>query len=352
MKEQNINILQNLIEIPSPSGYENDIAKHIKKYLSSFISEDKIEIDFRNNVIVKINKGHKHTIIIDAHLDQLGFLVNNITKDGYISICSVGGYDRSILRGRKVVFIEKPNLKGVIGAKPVHLIENTVSEIPSKVSDLNLDIGIRKYSKISKLIKPGDPLIFQPSFTKLNEDYVVGDGFDDKAGCFILIQLIKALVKENPKVNIVFTFSSREEIGCLGAIELARRFKPDLYIGIDVGFATDVPDANEKSTGKAHCGNGLVISRGIHIHKKAEELLTKIANSDKNIKVQYEAANGRGGTNARSVATELNGIPILDLGIPLRYMHTQVEMLNLKDLEMGIRLLNKFLLHRTLRNII
>ena len=351
-----IKLLKNLVEIPSPSGYEKKSSEFIRKELLQYLPKTKIEIDFHNNVIATIiGRDKKRTIVIDAHQDILGFLINNVDKEGYISLVSIGGHDISLLRGRKVLIITSKNgiLKGVIGSKPIHLIENETDEIPNNTTDVTLDIGIRRRKKVLSYISIGDPVVIKPEFDKLIEDYYTGSGFDDKAGCFMLIEIIKNIVKQKrkPACNLKFVFSVQEEIGCKGAKEIAYRYKPDLFVGVDVTFSTDQPDVDERVTGRCILGEGIGIYKGINIHQQSVALLNSIAKNSKT-KIQYLTTAGAGGTNAKSVANMCGGLKIVDFGIPLRNMHTSVEIINMKDIKEGIKLLTKFLIDKKLSKII
>lgn len=353
-KVKDIELLRKLVEIPSPSGFESKLSTFIKNYLSLYISKDNIKIDFHNNVIATIPGKSEKTIMIDAHLDQLGFLVSNINKDGLVSVISVGGHDISLIKGRNVSILTKNFrvINGVIGSKPIHLIWDEDKETPGRDCDVYIDIGTRNEKEVNKLIQIGDPVVLTPYFSNLLDNYYTGAGFDDKAGCFVLIETIKKIAKSKiiPEYTLQFTFSSQEELGCKGATELANRYNPELFIGLDVTFATDEDRTKDEEVGKCELGKGLVIKRGVNMNIPANELLSSIAKKNK-IKVQYSATDGCG-TNAGYVSSENGGIKAIDLGIPLRYMHTKVEVINLKDLSEGSKLLKHLVLSPKLRGVI
>lgn len=352
--DEDVKLLENLIMIPSPSGYEREVAEFIKKEALKYVSSSQIEIDFHNNVIVTFRGKLNRTIMIDAHQDVLGFLINNIDKEGYISVKSIGGHDLSLLKGRRVSIITSKGLiKGVIGTKPIHLIESETDEIPERTTDVTLDIGIRRKNNVLSQICVGDPVILQPEFDSLTDNYYTGSGFDDKAGCFLLLKTIQHLSKNKCKLvpTVKFVFSVQEEIGCRGAKELVYKYKPDLFIGVDVTFATDQPDVDERRTGRCVLEEGVAIYKGINIHKDSTHLLTSIAIKNE-MKIQYLATSCSGGTNATSIANMCGGMKILDIGIPLRNMHSQVEIINMKDLYSGSELLYRFLTHKNLNETI
>jgi len=336
-----IDILKGLVNIPSPSGYEDKLATYIAEYLEY----KNVEIDFHNNVIVTIDGiNNSYTIMIDAHLDQLGFLVNNIDKDGIISMIPIGGHDKTLLRGREVLILTKRGtINGVIDIKPIHLIRDIEEELPERICHLPVDIGIRKKEEVEKIISLGNPVILNPLFAHLTEDYYYGYGFDDKAGCYILMKTIESILQNGiiPQYKLIFTFSCQEEIGCKGAKEMVTRYKPNEYIGVDVTFATDYPEIDERETGKCEVGKGIVIYNGINIDKDGYEFINDIA---KHYKIPHQCqVTNSGGFNADEIANDNGGIKILNLGIPLRNMHSPVEVLNINDLNSGIKLLTRYL---------
>lgn len=315
---KDVKLLKSLIEIPSPSGYERTLAEYIKTTLLTYLPKSRIEIDFHNNVIATIPGTSDKTVIIDAHSDQLGFLINNIDKGGYISLVPIGGHDISLLRGRKVLILnsKKGIVKGVIGCKPIHLMDDEADEVPNRTSDVTVDIGVRGKKKVSALISIGDPVVLQPEFDELTEGYYMGSGFDDKAGCFMLIETIKSIIrmKKKPIPTLKFVFSVQEEVGCKGAKEVSYRVKPNLFIGVDVTFATDQPDVDERRVGRCRLGQGMAVYKGVNIHQPTINLVNSIANNQK-IKIQYLATSGAGGTNAKSVANTCGGVKVIDFGI-------------------------------------
>ena len=306
--DYDIKLLNSLLEIPSPSGFEKNLSAFIKSTLSKYLPKNQIEVDFHNNVIATIKGKSSKIIMLDAHLDELGFLIKNIDKEGYISLVSVGGRDVTLLRGRSVTIItDKESINGVIGTKPIHLIDDEVKEQPDHIYDVTVDVGIRNKKEIDKHFKIGDPVIVKASFDKLLGDNYAGAGFDDKAGCFVLIKTIEKIIKSKitPNHTLKFVFSSQEEMGCKGALELVNRYKPDLFIGVDVGFATDTVDTSERSVGKFELGKGLGVHRGINIYRPVNELLLRIA-KENSINTQLLVTVG-GGTNAGYISNKEGG---------------------------------------------
>jgi len=352
MIQKQIKLLEGLVRTPSPSGFERDVAEFIRDELLTVLSQKAVKIDCQNNVIATIKGKSDKVVMIDAHADQIGFIVNNIDKDGFISMATIGGLDNAVLTARDLVILtSKGRVNAVIDRKHSHLVDEEDDEKINKVHEAIVDIGIRKRKKVASVVKLGDPIIFRPSFNRLRESYYSGYGFDDKTGCFILIEAIKQIVKSRrkPLATLVFTFSVQEEVGGLKVRPLIRKYKPNLFIEADVTFATDYPNVDEREAGRCELGKGIVIYRGVDIDNATVKLLHSTARSSK-IKTQIQASAGNIGYNNGDVTHY--GVRAVCLGIPLRNMHTPVETINLRDLKAGVDLLTNFLLHRRLGRLL
>jgi len=353
MNKVDTKLLKSLIEIPSPSGFEQTLVYHIRDKLVKILpSTVTLEIDYHNNLVISIPalKKPSKTVIVDAHADQLGFLVTNVNKYGFISVNQIGGHDIQLIRARNaLVLTENGIINGVVDAKPIHLMEGD-EDFPSKTSDLVLDIGIRNRKQVLEMLSIGDPIILKPSFEELYEGNFVGSGFDDKIGCFTLIKVIQKLIASRHRnlPTIKFIFSAQEEIGCFGSREVVRRETPDLFIGVDVIHATDYPNVDERDSGRCILGEGSAIMKGINIYRPVNNLLLSIADKKK-IPYQIIATNSYG-TNAGMVSHTNDGVRVLDIGIPLRNMHSPVEIINEKDVESAVDLITQLLIDKRLKS--
>ena len=357
MRKNKIDLLKNLISIPSPSGFENKIAEFIKQELSKYLPKSKLRIDNQKNLIATIEGKVKKSIILEAHADTIGFIVTNVDSKGLISLQYIGGGDKQILTARHLnILTSKGIVNAVINRKHAHLINDEDDEKIEDISEVQVDIGIRGRKQVLRQIKIGDPVVYQPFFRKLSEDkkqgqFIAGYGFDDKSGCFILIEAIKEIIKskKKPEYTLQFVFSPREEIGNPPK-KLTRELKPELYVGIDVTFATDYgEDTLEKEVGRCELGKGIVVYKGVNIHSETVKLLDKIAKKNK-VKIQWQASVGNCGYNATSMVDICDRVVII--APPLRCMHTCVETINLKDLNYGINLIKNFCLSRELKRIL
>jgi len=349
---KNLDILKDLVLITAPSGFELPLVKYLYKNLKPYIKSKYIYIDSMNNLVVTIPGKLKESVMIDAHTDLCGFVVSNIDKLGLISVQHIGGGVNQTISARHInIITDKGIVPAVVDRNHAHLVGDENDEKINNISDAQLDIGIRGEDAVSKLVKIGDPCAFTPSFSILNSSklygkYIAGYGFDDKSGCFILLETIKRIVKMKtiPTKTLIFTFSAQEETGYTKALPLVERYRPSLFIEVDVTFATDYgnEDELEKEVGRCNLGEGIVLYRGADIANDVVNEISKIAKTSKSkIKIQYQASNGGIGYTATEV-THLGPKAVI-LGIPLRNMHSVVETINTKDLECGMNLLYEFL---------
>jgi len=349
-------LLESLVRIPSPSGFEEDIADFIYGYVSQYVSDDMIEIDSQNNVIVTFNNGSDKTVMIDAHSDEIGFMVNNVDRLGSISLEYIGGGDTTIISARHVkILTDNGVVNGVVDRKHSHLTADEDDVNIYHPSDADVDVGLRDREKILKMVQIGDPVVYQAEFKALTTDFYAGNAMDDKAGCYLLMRTIEQLAKNVNKLNtnVVFVFSAQEETGTSKLVPVVRRIKPNLVIEADVTFATDYgsEDALEKEAGRCELGKGISLYRGVDIDKKSWSLVTDIAKKSK-IPYQVQACCGAIGYTSLSVTGEGYGVKALVWGIPLRSMHAPTEIIHMKDLNSGAKLLTKFLQSKKLVDVL
>jgi len=356
MKSKQIKFLETLVKIPSPSGFEESIAEYIKQELLQILPKTRVKVDSFNNVIAVIRGTSDKVVMIDAHLDQIGFIVTNIDRKGFISLQYIGGGDKSILSARDLVILtDKGRINAVVNRKHTHLVEDENDVQIERMHEAAIDIGPRSRKKVQAAVKIGDPVIYRPSFNHLRESFYSGYGFDDKTGCFILLETIREIAhsKKKPIPTLIFVFSAQEETGGAKLRPLVKKYKPDLFVEVDVTFATDWEDDDdlEREVGKCELGKGIVLYRGVDIDKNCFKLLKSTAKNHK-INVQYQASTGQIGYTTDYISCQENGIKTLVLGIPLRNMHSPTEIINLRDLNSAIQLLTNFLFRRRIEKVL
>jgi len=336
-------ILEDLVMIPSPSGFEKDIAGYIMgclKGLPVTITKDR-----QHNVSVVVPGKTDTVVLIDAHMDQLGFIVTHVDKSGFLSISQLGYGDVQLASARNLIILgDKGPVNATVNRQHSHLVVDEDEEALCRTQDALVDTGSRKISEIRKHVSVGDPVVYPLSFNKMLGNTYSACGMDDKAGCWILMEVIKKLskAKVKPVPTLVFTFSAQEET-CSKWGPLIRRHKPALFIEVDVTFATDwsYDDELKYVSGKCSLGAGPVLYRGLGIDEQYRRLIKTVAKENK-VKTQIMAIN----EGNPDISNAREGTTFLNIGIPLRNMHTPVETINAHDLSQTVKLLYKFLLTR------
>lgn len=335
--------LKEYINTPSPSGYEVLLGgqKVWIDYVSQFC--EKVEIDEYGNAYAHYNKkidGQK-TIVLDAHCDEIGFFVFDITKEGFIKIGRLGGSDIMIAPSSRVnIWGENGKIKGVFGHPAIHIQEK---DLKLKVENMFIDIGVTSKEKVEELgIRIGNPITMSDGFLNLREFYC-GRSLDDKIGGFINSQILKTLYENKEKLpfHLVVVNAIQEEVGLKGAAMASFKIKPDIAIVIDVTHDTDSPAYSKNKQGSLSAGDGPVIANSPSIHKILHKTLVNTAICS-NIKYQLCASGFSSGTNAEAYAYPL-GIPTCLIKLAMRYMHTSVETIHKEDVDSSIKLLLNFL---------
>jgi len=328
-------ILEKLSNAYGASGYESGAAEEVTSLLKNKI--DDVIRDKMGSVIGVVRaKNPRGKVMIATHLDELALVVKGI--DGrFIRVSWIGGWDRRVLIGQEVVVMGRKRLMGVVGSIPPHYTRGKKEDVPSW-EELFVDVGLDE-KELKKLVSIGDPVYMARRFTPLSGDYASGKALDNRASCAMLVSLLLQAKEEGINWDLYGVFTVQEEETGLGA------FTSTYHINPDIGFAVDVTQGTSFGVGEDLAfplGKGPVIATGPNIHPRIFETLKKIA-EDKEIPYQIEPVPGLTGTDAAIIQIVREGIPTGLVSIPLRYMHTPVETVNLKDIDRTMRLLLYFL---------
>jgi endoglucanase len=331
---------QDLVEAPSPSGFEQPAQEVFRNFVKPFA--DEVNTDVHGNVIaLKKGKGELRFMVV-GHADEIGLMVTYIDDNGYIRFKPIGGVDYTLLPGSRVnIYHGKEMYRGVIGRKPIHLLKPDEREKTAKLEDLWIDFGAKDKKDAESKISIGDPITFSPGMEMLNNDFVTTKATDNKAGVFVSACLLEALAKEQIEANIYAVSSVQEEIGLRGAITSAYGIHPHVGIAIDVTHATDYPGMSKETYGDIKLGKGPCVSVGPNINPKVFELLKEAAKHAK-VDIQIEPAPRGTGTDANAIQTTRAGVAAGLISIPNRYMHTPNEMISLQDMENAVKILVEF----------
>jgi tetrahedral aminopeptidase len=333
--------LTDLLDARSPSGYEDEARLVVRQFVEA--STDSFEIDALGNCLSTMNSKGSPTLMLAGHIDELGLIIKHVDDKGFLYFDVIGGHDRSLISGRRVsVLGRKGIVKGVVGKRALHLMSPEDRRKVPPLHQMWIDVGAKDKEEALSFITIGDPAVYDQSFELIRGSVATARAFDNKTGAYAvnetLLRLAK-LKKFTPRVVAVST--SQEEIGVRGATTAAHAVNPDVAIAVDVSHSTDHPDADHRKFGAFKLGGGPILSRGPNIHPAVFERLMECAEKE-NIEIQIEAEPRPTGTDARAIQVARAGVPTGLVGIPLRYMHTPSEMIDLEDLEAVVSLLVAF----------
>jgi putative aminopeptidase FrvX len=348
--EHSYTFLKKYIDNPSPVGFESSGQKLWLDYLKPFV--DTHFSDPYGTAVGVINPNAPFKVVIEAHADEISWFVNYITPDGLLYLKRNGGVDHQIAPAQRVYVHGKKGLvKAVFGWPAIHtrLGNSDAKEPQPKVDNLFLDCGARNKKEVEALgIHIGSVVTYQDGFEELAYDYLVGRAFDNRVGGFMIAEVAR-LLKENKKqlsYGLYIVNAVQEEIGLRGAEMIARRIKPNVAIITDVTHDTATPMINKIIEGDVACGKGPSLAFGPAVHNKLLALVQDTAEKKK-IPVQMRTVSRSTGTDTDSFAYANDGCPSVLISIPLRYMHTTVEMLHKNDIEQTILLMYETLLNLT-----
>ena len=334
MLPESFEFLQSMLTTPSVTGFEQPVARIVRKRMQPL--SDKITTDVHGNVIVALNPQGYPRVMLAGHMDQIGLMVKYITDEGFIYFSAVGGVDLAVLPGSKLTIHGKNGpVEGVIGRKPIHLMkadERNGSKL--EVTDLWIDIGAKDKAAALDKVNVGDCVTYVLGISKLGEDFIAGAGMDDKVGTFVVMEALRICHEKRASLKCaVFAVATvQEEIGLRGATTSEFGIDPLVGIAVDVTHATDNPGAEKKMIGEVTLGKGPTISFGPNINPNVSRLLTESAETN-DLPYQRHAAPGTTGTDANAIQLNRAGVATGLIGIPNRYMHTQVEVVSLMDLQ-------------------
>jgi endoglucanase len=341
MRKDSLKFLEQLLDAPSPSGYEQPAQRVFREYVASYC--DEVTTDVMGNVFARVAGKGKDLprVMVVGHTDEIGLQIKYIDDRGFLYFAAVGGVDAHLTPGKVVnIHTSAGPLAGVIGKKPIHLMDAKDRETVVKLEAQYIDIGAKDKKEAQKLVRVGDAVTFESSFTRLQGDRVASRGFDDKAGCFVVAEVLRLVKATGKKLNVdLYGVSSvQEEIGLRGGTTSCYTINPDVGICVEVDFATDQPDVEKKHNGEVGLGKGPILARGANINPHLFELLTTAAEKEK-IAIQHTASPRATGTDANVMQISRGGVATALVKIPLRYMHTPVETLSLGDLEDAAKLI-------------
>lgn len=350
MRDESKQFLKNLLNAPSPSGFEEPAAEVWKNYVNSFMSSA-CQTHSYGHVSVGFGMP-RHQVGLFGHLDEIGLIVNYINDEGFIYVDKIGGVDRANLIGRRVtIHTENGPVEGVIARKAAHLLEDGEEDEVPELSKLPIDIGAASGDEAKDLVTVGDPITLVAEPCVLLNDRIVSRALDDKVGAWVVAEVLRELSLLTERPSVVGVATVQEELGFHGASMFASGNScPRMAIAIDVMHATDTPGLDKEKLGDIKLGGGPIISLGGPINKQISRELRNVADSH-GIAYQLDIRQNYTGTDADGIFLKNGGIPTAVVSIPNRYMHSPVEMVQLSDLEDTVRLIKEWCLTKNIGEI-
>ncbi|MFO1514834.1 MAG: M42 family metallopeptidase [Verrucomicrobiota bacterium] len=344
MREASLNFLRTLVNTPSPVGHETRGQRVWLDYAKKFA--DETFSDAYGNCVAVLNKGGSPRIMLAGHADEIAMAVNYIDDHGYLYVRRMGGVDAAITKAQRVVIhTRRGPVKGVVGNVAPHLMRLEGEPKPPKIHDLFIDIGARKRVDAERLVRIGDPITLVDEFDILRGDLAVARAFDNRIGTWSVIEALRLLKESGRKLSaeICAVSNVQEEVGLLGARQIAYTLKPDIALVVDVTHATDYPTVSKAQHGDVKIGRGPAITHGGCNHPEVVARIEAVAKVKK-IPLQHEAMSSTSGTDTDVIFWTRGGIASALISLPNRYMHSPVEVVSLKDLEQIPQLLAAFVL--------
>ena len=331
-------LLDKLLRAGAPSGYEGPAAE-IWREAASFAE---LSFDGIGSSIARVGDASPLLAVV-GHIDEIGLIITHIDEQGFLWFAPVGGWDPQILVGQRVEVRGRNGLvPGVAGRKPIHLLEADQRKKVVELKSMHIDIGASEREEAEELVRVGDPVVIATEPMPVAGDRLVSKAMDNRLGAYVALESLRRCAEgDGPGGSFAAVASVQEEIGLFGARTAAFEIRPDIAIAVDVTHATDAPGVDEKEIGRHPFGSGPAIGRGSTLSPKVFELLVETAEAEG---IEYSiSASGRGtSTDADVLQISRSGIPTGVVSIPLRYMHSPVEMVDLRDVEATVELLAAF----------
>ena len=339
--DETLTMLKDLTDANAISGDEKEARDVMEKYVTPYA--DEVYTDHLGSLIAKkVGDENGPKVMVAGHLDEVGFMITRIDKDGFLYFQTIGGWWNQVMLAQRVtIMTQKGNITGVIGSKPPHILSPEARKKPVDIKDMFIDIGAANKEEAEEFgVRPGDSVVPYFEFTQMNnEKMLMAKAWDNRIGCAIAIEVLKQLKDENHP-NIVYGVgTSQEEVGLRGAKTSAHMIAPDIGFGVDVGIAGDTPGITDKEA-DSKLGDGpqiILYDASMISHKGVRNLVVETA-EEKEIPFQYSSMAG-GGTDSGAIHLTKDGVPALSITIATRYIHSHAAILHRDDFENAVKLI-------------
>ena len=342
MRTASLEFLETLVNTPSPVSYETRGQRVWLDYVSQFA--DETSSDAYGNCVATLNKGGGPRIMLAGHADEIALSVNYIDDNGYIYVKRLGGVDAIVSKAQRVtIHSAKGPVKGVIGHPPPHMTKVDGEPKTPKIHELFIDIGSNTRKASERRVRVGDPITVNQDFEMLHGDLAVARAFDNRIGTFAVAEALRLLSESKKKLNVEVcaVSNTQEEVGLFGARQIAYSLEPTVALVVDVTHATDYPTIAQTTHGDVKMGAGPTITHGTCNHPEVVHRIETVAKKLR-IPLQHETVSATSGTDTDVIFWTRGGIPSALISLPNRYMHSPIEVVNLKDLEQIPKLMAGF----------
>jgi endoglucanase len=333
--------LHKLLTAAGPSGYEQAPAAVFREAAAAFAE---VTQDTVGSTVARVpGTAGGRSLAVVGHIDEIGLIVHHIDDDGYLWFTGVGGWDPIVLVGQRVVLSSRSGpVPGVVGKKPIHLMKEEDRKKVPQLKDLHIDIGAADGEEARRLVRVGDVAVIAGEPVEFPANRFISRSMDNRLGCYVALEAARLVAEAGGAPGDVYALAVvQEEITFGGARTSAYSLQPDCAIAVDVTFATDQPGIDEKEVGRHKLGTGAVLTRGSTLHPYLFELLHETAEAE-GIPFTVSASARGTGTDADAIHISRGGVPSAVVSVPLRYMHSPVEMMQLDDIENAARLIAAF----------
>jgi putative aminopeptidase FrvX len=336
-------LLRKLLTAPGPSGYETAPAAVWREAAGAFAE---VSVDTLGSSVARVAGAADGPLLaVVGHIDEIGLIVTHISDEGFLYFVGVGGWDAQILVGQRVEVTTRDGaIPGVIGKKPIHLLKEEDRKKVAEIKDLHSDVGARDGDEARELVRTGDVAVIAGEPVELPNDRVISRSMDNRLGAYVALEAARLVAEAGgAAADVAAVAAVQEEITFAGARTSAFSLDPQAAIVVDVTHATDAPGIELRELGKHEFGSGPVIERGSIVNPRVFELLHEAAERE-GIPFTVAASARSTGTDADAIHISRSGVPTGVVSIPLRYMHSPVEMVSLDDVENSARLIAAFAL--------
>lgn len=344
MDDRSHAFLKQILETPSPSGFEQPVQAVVRQWAGTFA--DEVRTDAHGNVFAGRFPAGKPAdaprVLLAGHCDQIGLMVQHVDDHGYLYVQPIGGWDMQVLLGANLtVWAGGGPLNGVVARRAVHLMTPEERTKVPQFHDVWVDVGCKDRAEAEGLVRPGDPVTFALGYRELRNKLAASPAMDDKVGLWVVMEAVRRLQGRPLRAAVYGVSTVAEEIGLRGAVTATYAVAPHVGIAVDVCHATDTPGNDKKTQGEIKLGAGPVLYRGPNINPRVFDKLEATA-AENGIPVQVRGTPRATGTDANAIQISRRGVAAGLVGIPNRYMHSAVEVVHLDDLAHAAKLLAEF----------